>query len=182
MEIASLVLAALALVLAFLAYRNARSQEGRIERVDVDGRRRVANLAEELEQETAALRNFIISLSEGKPLTREMISEGRLWEETDGPSAQRIVEAGNVRILDVRSPQETAGGVIPGAILIPIEELEERVAEIPKDGKTTLVYCAAGGRSAAACEFLGSKGHLSMVNLSGGVGAWPGTLDKPRPA
>ena len=41
-------------------------------------------------------------------------------------------------MLDVRTSAETAGGVIPGAILIPVDELEARVRELPKDGRATL--------------------------------------------
>jgi hydroxyacylglutathione hydrolase len=73
-----------------------------------------------------------------------------------------------------------AAGIIPGAILIPIDEIETRMKEIPRDGRTTLVYCASGGRSAAACEFLSRAGWGELMNLEGGFSAWNGPKATPR--
>jgi rhodanese-related sulfurtransferase len=42
-----------------------------------------------------------------------------------------------------------------------------------------LIYCAGGGRSAAACEFLASKGYTNLHNLEGGFGAWQGPRARP---
>ena len=75
--------------------------------------------------------------------------------------------------------QETAGGIIPGAQLIPIEELEERAREVRRSEKPLLIYCAGGGRSAAACEFLSGQGQLGLQNLSGGIGSWGGAVTRP---
>lgn len=52
----------------------------------------------------------------------------------------------DVIILDVRSPEETSKGMIPGAINIPHTELEKRYTELPRD-KKIVIYCSSGWRA-----------------------------------
>lgn len=56
-------------------------------------------------------------------------------------------------ILDVRGPEEVSGGRFPGSINIPLDEIEKRLTELPKD-KTILVHCTTGARAEMACETL----------------------------
>ncbi|MEO6709277.1 MAG: rhodanese-like domain-containing protein, partial [Planctomycetota bacterium] len=158
MEIGALIAAGLALVIAFVAMSKASSFAKRIEEVEIDARRRGKNSSEELEQALSTQRELLVQIASGAKLTREMILEGRLWHDIDGARAKALVEAG-ARVLDVRSSSETASGIIPGALIIPIDALEDRVRELPKDERGWVVYCAAGGRSAAACEFLSHSGY-----------------------
>ena len=65
------------------------------------------------------------------------------------------------------------------ALLLPIEQIEERWPEIPKDGRTTLIYCAVGERSAAACEILSLQGYTNLHNLDGGIMSWSGPVERP---
>jgi len=60
-----------------------------------------------------------------------------------------------------------------------MDEIEERKRELPTDGRAMLVYCAAGGRSAAVCDHLSKEGFENLHNLTGGFGAWPGAKDRP---
>lgn len=76
-----------------------------------------------------------------------------------------------VTILDVRQPQEYKGGHIPGAKLIPLTQLGDRLDEIDPH-KPTVVYCAIGGRSRVAAQMLSGKGFDEVFNLSGGIKAW----------
>lgn len=145
-----------------------------------DARRRVENLREELEGELAKLRELLAQVADGRPVDGEMVREGRTWRDVLPTEAAELVARGGVRVVDVRSPQETAQGVLPGALLVPIGELESRAAEIPRDGAPTLVYCAGGGRSAAACEYLSGAGWSGLMNLQGGIQSWPGPVEKPR--
>jgi phage shock protein E len=69
-------------------------------------------------------------------------------------------------LLDVRSYEEFKDGVIEGAMLIPIDELAERFAEIPT-GAHVVAYCASGVRSESARQFLETKGFL--VSNGGGI-------------
>jgi len=74
-------------------------------------------------------------------------------------------------ILDVRQPREYEDAHIPGSTLIPIPELMDRLGELDKS-KTTLVYCAIGGRSRIAAQMLSGEGFNEVYNLSGGIKAW----------
>lgn len=69
-------------------------------------------------------------------------------------------------LLDVRTPPEVQAGTIPGAKCIPLDELRERLGELPQD-KEALVFCAAGLRGYLACRILTQNGFRCQ-NLSGG--------------
>ncbi len=73
--------------------------------------------------------------------------------------------------LDVRTPKEYAEGHIKGAVLIPVQELEQRMAEVPKD-KQVYVYCHSGGRSSRAASMLAQHGYSNIENVVGGIVAW----------
>lgn len=82
------------------------------------------------------------------------------------------VEAGEtVVLLDVREGYETAGGIIPGARLIPLGQLPRRWEEL-KDANEVVCYCAAGMRSLQAAAFLREKGLINATSLEGGISAW----------
>ena len=74
-------------------------------------------------------------------------------------------------LLDVREPEEFVMGRIPGAINIPLDELEARVDEIPDD-KPVVVVCAHGMRSMIGAEILVEAGHSGVYNLLGGTVEW----------
>jgi len=177
-EIGALILAVLALLLALVAVARAGGLARRLEELELASRRSLENALEEVERTLSTQRELLAQVAEGRAPSREMILEGRLWRDVDGPAARALVEAG-ARVLDVRTPGETASGTIPGAVLIPIDALEARAGELPKDQRPWLVYCSAGSRSAAACEFLASRGHAGLHNLSAGLGAWAGPLARP---
>jgi rhodanese-related sulfurtransferase len=74
-------------------------------------------------------------------------------------------------VLDVREPWEYAEGHVPGAQLLPLSELEERVAEVPRD-RAILAICHSGQRSLAAAAFLLTEGYADVSNVDGGTSAW----------
>lgn len=164
-----------ALVLAIIALvRASKGSDPKLEELGNDQRRRIENLKDELAAELELQRKLIGKLASGAKLSAEMIAEGRLWQDIQAQQAIEMLARGNVHIVDVRTAQETRLGIIPGAKLIPVDELETRLRELPKDGKPKLIYCAAGGRSAAACEFLSRQGFEELYNLEGGFSAWTG--------
>lgn len=178
MEYLALGLALVALFLALRKRPGAAPDPKLLEDLRQDTRRRVENVAEELRQELALQRRLIGELAAGAPLTQEQVEEGRLWKDVSAKEGEALLESGRVHVLDVRTARETAEGILPGAILIPVDQLEARLAELPKDDRPTLVYCAAGGRSAAACEFLESQGRKQLLNLAGGFSGWRGPRAK----
>ncbi len=74
-------------------------------------------------------------------------------------------------VLDVRGRSEWEPGHVAGAVLIPLAELPERLAEIPRD-RPVAVHCQGGGRSAIAASFLQARGFGEVANVSGGFNAW----------
>jgi len=77
------------------------------------------------------------------------------------------------QLLDVRQPAEYEQGHLSGARLIPLKELPERLGELTPD-HPVLAYCAVGGRSRAAAQYLSGQGFNQVYNLSGGIKAWQG--------
>ena len=85
--------------------------------------------------------------------------------------ARELMEEGNAQIIDVRNPDEYATGHVPGAMLLPVDEIFTRVDELDKD-KRLIFVCAVGVRSALACEVAAASGYTELYNLEGGTGAW----------
>ena len=75
---------------------------------------------------------------------------------------------GTYNLLDVRQPGEYEQNHIPGGVLIPLPELQDRAGELNLQ-KPTIVYCAVGGRSRVAAQILAGKGFKEIYNLSGGI-------------
>lgn len=179
MALTALILAALALLAALVALGRAAAASSRAAECERDLRRQRDAFSNELSSSVRNLRELLAGVAEGQKPTREMIVEGQLWRDVRPDEGVKLVAAGNLRLIDVRTPQETSGGIIPGALLIPIDQLEGRMGELPKDGAATLIYCAGGGRSAAACEFLSGQGFRNLMNLEGGFGSWTGPRARP---
>lgn len=169
------------LLVAFVAYTRATAALRAAEDAARESTRSAGGVREELEQRIDTLQRQLAQVAAGQDLTPEMIEDGQLWKDVHGEEAHRIVTeaSGNVCIIDVRTPQETAAGIVHGALLIPMDEVVERRDEIPNDGRPVLIYCAAGGRSAAVCDHLAKEGFEALHNLVGGFSAWPGNTAKP---
>lgn len=86
---------------------------------------------------------------------------------------------GDVVLVDLREPSETAGGTIPGALCAPRGMLEFHADPTspyhlePLDPtRRTILYCASGGRSALAVRTLQTMGYTDVAHLADGYGAW----------
>src|SRR6516164_4961752 len=78
--------------------------------------------------------------------------------------------AAGAAVLDVRNPDEYEAGHVPGARLIPLDQLAARQDEIP-DGDPLYVICAVGGRSLTAARALVRAGYPA-VSVTGGTRGW----------
>ena len=78
---------------------------------------------------------------------------------------------GEFLLLDVRQPEEYEAGHIPGAMLIPLGELEARHKELEQD-KKIITYCRSGHRSMAAAIALCELGYKDVHHLEGGILNW----------
>ena len=85
--------------------------------------------------------------------------------------ADAALAAGDVSLVDVRGPGETAGGTIPGAQTIPLPELRARMDEIDRS-RPVVVYCAGGWRSSVAASVLRANGFDDVSDVIGGYNAW----------
>lgn len=84
----------------------------------------------------------------------------------------------NAVILDVRTPNEVAEGIIPNAIHIDIFKGQGFIDEVQQldKTKTYFVYCKAGGRSGQACALMNQLGFEHTYNLLGGFSEWKGEV------
>lgn len=88
------------------------------------------------------------------------------------PALARKLAAEGALVVDVRSPEEFASGHADRAINIPIDQVDARLADFGADkSKPIVVYCAKGGRAAAAKEKLVAAGYSQVTNL-GGLDDW----------
>lgn len=89
--------------------------------------------------------------------------------------AKAALDAGTAVLIDIREPDEWAGGVAKGAVLLPFSDLGgNRKSWRPflekNKGRKLLLYCASGTRSGMAVRLLSGEG-FDTVN-AGGIGAW----------
>lgn len=95
------------------------------------------------------------------------------FEDVDAKTFKVLVDGGKGIVLDVRTPEEVANGVIPNAVHIDIykNDFESRINRLDKK-KEVYVYCHAGGRSADATKILLKNGFTKVYNLESGIVGW----------
>ena len=81
------------------------------------------------------------------------------------------LEASERFVLDVREDWEYQAGHVPGAVLIPLDELSARVNELPDD-EPIYVICRSGNRSLQASDILEEAEVTDIRNVQGGTLAW----------
>ncbi|QEE49762.1 rhodanese-like domain-containing protein [Flavobacterium alkalisoli] len=89
-----------------------------------------------------------------------------------------IEQDSNAVVLDVRTEDECAEGMLPNAVCINFFEREHFFDEMRKldRDKNYYVYCRSGNRSGMACQFMESFGFENTINLNGGLLLWKGDL------
>lgn len=116
-------------------------------------------------------------------------SESSLQQTADDPqlkggliSAQQAKEMldknRDIILIDVRTREEYESGKIPGALLLPYDEITGQTAAqlIPSKNSQIIVYCRSGRRSAIAAQSLKSHGYTIVYDM-GGIGSWPYGLE-----
>jgi thioredoxin 1 len=90
--------------------------------------------------------------------------------EVDTEAFEAAWRAG-ATVLDVRNPDEYAEKHVPGAVLVPLPVLSERIGDVP-EGRPLYVICARGGRSMQAAKAMKGQLGWEVVNVAGGTEAW----------
>ena len=85
--------------------------------------------------------------------------------------ARKMLDRGNVQLIDVREPHEYTAAHISGSVLIPVNQVFGRIAEVAAD-RDVIFHCAVGVRSALACEMAAAMGRTRCYNMEGGMDAW----------
>jgi rhodanese-related sulfurtransferase len=95
-----------------------------------------------------------------------------------GPAAlkARLQCAQPPLVLDVREKWELEVARLPGTTDIPMGEIPQRLAELPRD-REIVVMCHGGVRSLRVAQFLAQNGFSQLANLTGGIHAWACDVD-----
>ena len=96
------------------------------------------------------------------------------YEDLEPTAARDLLDQEpDLVVLDVRTAPEFVRHRIAGAVLIPVQELAMRTAELDP-ARRHLVVCEHGVRSVAACQILAANGFEQCSNLRGGMARWVG--------
>lgn len=145
----------------------------------LDRDRPIVIIAEPAREQEAALRLGRIGFDHVKGYLQggmEALS-GRpdlVWptERASAPMlAEELAGADPPLVLDIRTPREWTTKHIDGSVNIPLNHLQERIAEIPRDRRIA-VHCAGGYRSSIAASILHQYGITHLIELAGGLAAW----------
>ncbi|MGD0131162.1 MAG: MBL fold metallo-hydrolase [Bryobacteraceae bacterium] len=136
-------------------------------------------IAEPAREQEAALRLGRIGFDHVKGYLRggmEALAgrEDLVWptERVTAPMvAEELASAYPPLVLDIRNPREWATKHIAGSVNIPLNHLQERIAEIPRD-RGIAVHCAGGYRSSIAASILHQYGITHLIEMAGGLAAW----------
>jgi rhodanese-related sulfurtransferase len=85
--------------------------------------------------------------------------------------AEELVSPNPPLVIDVRAPREWQAKRISDSVNIPLSQLRERAAEIPRDRRIA-VHCAGGYRSSIAASILNQYGITNVIEMAGGTAAW----------
>ncbi len=94
---------------------------------------------------------------------------------------RRLLAGDDLQLVDVREEREFDYCHLPGSLLVPLDELPRRAAEIRTEGPVVMI-CHHGVRSAHATAYLRQHlGRPNVLNLRGGVAAWAARVDADFP-
>jgi len=145
----------------------------------LDRAKPIVIIAEPGREQEAALRLGRIGFDHVKGYLRagmEALAErpDLVWptERASAPMvADELASADPPLVLDIRNPREWSAKHIAGSVNIPLNHLQERIAEVPRDRRIA-VHCAGGYRSSIAASILHQYGITHLIEMAGGLAAW----------
>lgn len=110
-----------------------------------------------------------------------IFSKGEGYKRISMDEAKTLMEKEEGYILlDVRTKGEYESGYIPGAINIPLSDIDEEIiSSLPDKSQMILVYCRSGNRSREASDKLSKLGYSNVLEI-GGINAWKGEIVKNK--
>ena len=110
-----------------------------------------------------------------------IFSKGEGYKRISMDEAKTLMEKEEGYILlDVRTKGEYESGYIPGAINIPLSDIDEKIISfLPDKSQMILVYCRSGNRSREASDKLSKLGYSNVMEI-GGINAWKGEIVKNK--
>jgi rhodanese-related sulfurtransferase len=144
---------------------------------------RLKRMPEEIREAVEPLRLHLAKVASGGHVPSDMILDGRLYTDVTADEARQMLEpqaqaSGKVLVVDVRTTKEYTARRVPGAKLVPFEELDARYkTDIPETAEKVFVYCMGGERSRSACDFLGRHGYTNLYNIKDGLAGWRGAIE-----
>ena len=110
-----------------------------------------------------------------------IFSKGEGYKRISMDEAKTLMEKEEGYILlDVRTKGEYESGYIPGAINIPLSDIDEKIiSSLPDKSQMILVYCRSGNRSREASDKLSKLGYFNVLEI-GGINAWKGEIVKNK--
>ena len=110
-----------------------------------------------------------------------IFSKGEGYKRISMDEAKTLMEKEEGYILlDVRTKGEYESGYIPGAINIPLSDIDEKIiSSLPDKSQMILVYCRSGNRSREASDKLSKLGYSKVLEI-GGINAWKGEIVKNK--
>ena len=101
---------------------------------------------------------------------------------TDAARVLRDAPPPGVLLLDCRTAEEHAAARIAGAVLIPMQDLPDRLAELePHRSQAIIVHCHHGMRSLRVTRWLRERGFARVQSMAGGIDAWSTDIDPAVP-
>ncbi|HEU4962458.1 MAG TPA: rhodanese-like domain-containing protein [Bacilli bacterium] len=93
---------------------------------------------------------------------------------------ERLERGDDILIVDVREDGEVGTGMIPGALHIPVGDMEDRYDEIDPE-REAIIVCRSGRRSKSVCNYLQAKGYENVLNMVDGMLKWSGEKEEFYP-
>ena len=127
----------------------------------------------------ATVRAIAYGAADDHPADQDQVKMPDIEEISPSETEQLLQSGADVTLLDVREPWEAEIAALPGAVLIPLGELPDRVGELDPD-REVVAYCHGGVRSLRAAGVLQAAG-LRVRSMAGGIDGWSRTVDPDVP-
>ncbi|HVZ76641.1 MAG TPA: rhodanese-like domain-containing protein [Gemmatimonadaceae bacterium] len=99
-------------------------------------------------------------------------TRARITEVTTAQALEAFARKDGTVFLDVREPQEWNLGHIPGAVHVPLAQVQAQVEQAVPRGATVIVYCQSGNRSVWATDIMEQLGYTKVSSLRDGIRGW----------